>query len=93
MESVTTNPSVANPQSGPATPAGKAQSRRNAVQHGLTASTLFPEIFGHELLTGHKDLLAAEWRPSTPTEAIFVAEFARHAAACPDRTMRSCGPP
>jgi transposase-like protein len=80
-EPITANPPVANAHGGPATPAGKARSRRNAIEHGLTASTLFPEIFGHELLARHKDQLTAEWRPSTPTEEILVAELARHAAA------------
>jgi hypothetical protein len=66
-----TAPPVANPQSGPATPGGKARSRRNAIQHGLSASTLLPEILGHELLARHKDRLSAEWRPSTPTQEVL----------------------
>lgn len=66
---------------GPRTPAGKAQSCRNALKHGLTATTLLPTVLGPEILEAHLQRLAAEWQPQTATEKILVREMARHAAA------------
>jgi hypothetical protein len=68
-------------QSGVDAGRGRARSRRNAVQHGLAATTLLAELFGHDLLERSKERLSNEWCPSTPTEEILVAELARHAAA------------
>lgn len=55
--------------------------RGNAVQHGLSATTLLPEILGPELLAAERARLAAEWQPRSPTEELLVNEIARHAAA------------
>src|ERR1700719_1216009 len=56
-------------------------SRGNAVKHGLTAGPLLPAVLGPEILAGHRERFAAEWRPCTPTESHLVDELARHAAA------------
>jgi len=59
----------------PASPAA------NAVTHGLTATKFLPDVLGADVLERHRGRFAAEWRPSTPTEAFLVEELARHAAA------------
>ena len=66
---------------GPRTPEGKANSRGNALTHGLTATRLLPAVLGHDLLERHARDFGAEWDPRTPTERLLVREIARHAAA------------
>jgi transposase-like protein len=80
-EPVAAQTSMANPQSRSEAEPGRARSRPNAIQHGLAATTLLPEILGLEVLARCKDRLSIEWCPSTSTEEILVAELARHAAA------------
>ncbi len=58
-----------------------AQSRGNAVKHGLTASTLLADLVGADALRRHKERLRAEWQPISPTEEFLVMELARHEAA------------
>jgi len=65
---------------GPQTPEGKAQTRRNAVTHGLTATKLLAQILGTETLKRHLHRLTAEFHPATPTQELLVRELARHAA-------------
>ena len=66
---------------GPRTAAGKANSRLNALKHGLTATTLLPFILSAEIIEDHRERLRAEWRPATATQSLLVDEMARHAAA------------
>jgi transposase-like protein len=66
---------------GPKTSAGKDQSRRNAITHGLTATTLLPEVLERQLLEDCWLRLVAEYQPASTTEAFFVRELARHEAA------------
>jgi len=68
---------VAAARGGPRTAEGKARSRGNALQHGLTARTLLDDA----LLQHHKESLRAEWYPASPTEEFLVEQLARHAAA------------
>lgn len=70
-----------NRSDGRRTPAGRARSRRNAVKHGLCATTLLAEVLGREALERHHEQLCAEWHPTSPTQEILVTELARHAAA------------
>jgi len=51
------------------------------VQHGLTATTLLPDLIGSEALQCCYDRLHAEWRPTSPTQEFLVRELARHVAA------------
>jgi transposase-like protein len=69
------------PAGGPRSPVGKSRSRRNALQHGLTAQTLLADVLGADRLQGYHNRLAAEWQPRSPTEHFLVGELARHAAA------------
>jgi hypothetical protein len=73
--------SAAGATGGPQSEAGKARSRFNAIKHGLTATTLLPEVLDGGLLERHKRRLQAEWRPASLTQEFLVAELARHAAA------------
>ena len=57
------------------------QSRGNAVRHGLTATTLLPDVLQNECVDSIADALRAEWNPQTPTEEYLVREVARHQAA------------
>jgi transposase-like protein len=66
---------------GPTTDAGKARSRRNACQHGLSADTLLAEVLGTERLERQKEQLRAQWQPASATEELLVVDMARHAAA------------
>jgi hypothetical protein len=65
---------------GPQTPEGKAQTRLNAVTHGLTATKLLAQILGAEALQRHLHRLTAEFCPATSAEEFLVRELARHAA-------------
>jgi len=58
-----------------------AGGRSNAATHGLSATTLLPQILGADVIERHSLQLRAEWQPATPTEEILVDEMARHAAA------------
>lgn len=55
-------------------------SRGNAVQHGLTATTLLPDVLQNECVDSIADALRVEWNPQTPTEEYLVREAARHQA-------------
>ncbi|NQV23001.1 MAG: transposase [Rhodopirellula sp.] len=56
------------------------QSRGNAVRHGLTASTLLPDVLQNEFVDSIAKELRYEWNPQTPTEEYLVREAARHQA-------------
>jgi len=66
--------------SGPRTPEGKATARANAVQHGLSASTLLPQILQPGRVDFYRQQLTTELHPQTTLEQVLVDEFARHAA-------------
>ena len=66
---------------GPQTPEGKAQSRGNALRHGMTATTLLPQVLTNDLVGDSFERLRLEWRPQTPTQEHLVREMARHQAA------------
>jgi len=74
-------PAVANAPNYPRVEPGQGRSRNNALKHGLTATTLLPEVLGTEMLERHKERLRAEWQPTSPTQEILVLELARHAAS------------
>jgi hypothetical protein len=82
---MTTTPQQEKPSSGrgggPRTTEGKAASRRNALKHGLTATTLLPEILESGKVEQYEKELLREYNPVTFTERFLVAELARHAAA------------
>src|SRR5436189_3426594 len=54
--------------------------RENALQHGLTAKRLIPQILQHGRLEELKRQFRQEYSPKTVTGEIYVAEAARHAA-------------
>jgi len=56
-------------------------SRANAIQHGLTATTLLPEVLGPEILSRQLARFREQFRPATPSAELLVKELARHAAA------------
>jgi hypothetical protein len=57
-------------------------SRSNAIKHGLTAKTLFPNTLqDREFLVEHHARLVKFWNPQTPTDHFFVRELARHETA------------
>ena len=56
------------------------QSRGNAIQHGLTASTLLPDVLQNDCVDSIAEELRSEWNPQTPTEEYLVREAARHQA-------------
>jgi hypothetical protein len=65
------------PQTGPRTEAGKFNSSRNALAHGLTATNIdrFPAAMREEFaqfLARQRE----EWRPATHNEEIFVERYA-----------------
>ncbi len=65
---------------GPRTPEGKARSRANAVKHGMTATTLLPEILRGDRVDVFRRLFEQELQPRTSLERVVVAELSRHAA-------------
>ncbi len=69
---------VAKPQStGPLTVAGKFESSKNALTHGLTASNIdrFPEAIREEF-RAFLTQQYAEWAPATLNEKIYVERYA-----------------
>jgi hypothetical protein len=77
VEQVTPQPPP-NPRGGPRTPAGKAISSLNNLQHGLTGEF---RIVGNERQEEYDTLLAAladEHQPATATELILVEKIAEH---------------
>ena len=64
---------------GPKTSAGKQAARGNALQHGLTSRKLLPEVLRKEQVNEHQVRFERQYQPANPTEAILVAEMARHA--------------
>jgi transposase-like protein len=60
---------------------GHLATRDNAVQHGLTAKTVLPEVFGAQRLAHHVERFRAEFRPATPSAELLVQELGRHSAA------------
>ncbi|MFZ1009601.1 MAG: IS1595 family transposase [Candidatus Sulfotelmatobacter sp.] len=60
---------------------GAVGPRANALQHGLTATTLLPSILRAGRLDEIDAELQAEYCPQTVTEELLVREIARHAAA------------
>ena len=82
MDEPSCSPKAASqPRGGPQSPEGKANSRANALRHGLTAKTLLPQVLTQELVQDCFEQLQAEWRPQTPTQQHLVREMARHQAA------------
>jgi transposase-like protein len=71
----------ATPCGGPRTRTGKNRSRANATTHGLTATTLLPNILNPSTFQILLKGLRAEWQPRMPTQESLVGEMARHAAA------------
>jgi len=67
-------------KSGPCTPEGIAIARTNAVQHGLSASTLLSEIVPPGRVEFYRRQFTAEIGPQNTIETVLVDEFARHAA-------------
>jgi hypothetical protein len=53
----------------------------NALRHGMTSSTLLPNLLGAANIAHHVDALTAEWKPATHTERLLIHDIARHAAA------------
>ncbi len=56
------------------------RSRSNSIQHGLTASTLLPDVLQHDQVDTITERLREEWLPETPTEEYLIREAARHQA-------------
>jgi hypothetical protein len=69
-----TNP---NQSTGPLTPAGKFQSSRNAISHGLTAANidLLPESI-RDAFRAFLDEQYAEWSPVTSNECLYLERYA-----------------
>lgn len=65
---------------GPRTPEGKARSRANAVKHGMTATTLWPEILRAGRVDVFRCQFQQELQPRTSLERVVVDELSRHAA-------------
>jgi len=65
---------------GPQTADGKLVSRRNALNHGLTATRLLPVVLQPGRLEALLRQFRQEFHPATPTQDVLVAELARHAA-------------
>lgn len=55
-------------------------SRANAVRHGLTASTILPDLLQRDEVDAIAAMLWVEWKPATPTEEYLIREAARHQA-------------
>lgn len=70
-----------NSRGGPQTAAGKAASRGNAVKHGLTATTLLPEVLQPGRFEQYQQELHRDYPPGSVLERILLAEIARHSAA------------
>lgn len=61
---------------GPITPNGKLQSRRNAVRHGLTAATVVPAIENAEEFEDFATGIRADYQPVSMIEHELVARLA-----------------
>jgi transposase-like protein len=68
------------PRGGPRTTEGKAISRRNAITHAMTATTLLPQILGADRVEFYRLHFGQELKPRSYVERVIVAELARHAA-------------
>ncbi len=66
---------------GPRTEEGKANSRANALKHGLTATVLLPEVLDPGRLDQFVQAFTAEYQPATPTEEALVNQIAQHSTA------------
>ena len=71
-------PSVAVP-GGPHTAAGKRASRANALKHGLASKKVLPDVLRKKQVNEYRVAFGRQYQPANPTEALLVAELARHA--------------
>ena len=69
---------------GPKTPGGKAISRRNALQHGLTANELLPEVLQPGRVEVYEQSLQRDYPPGS------TLGRPEHPAAHPDQSRGSC---
>ncbi len=70
------NSNTSSAKGGPISPEGKFQSSRNAITHGLTATTIdrFPESI-REAYRALLDEQYAEWRPATSNECLYLERY------------------
>lgn len=60
---------------GPITPDGKLQSRRNALRHGLTAATIVPTIEDAEEFEQFEAAIKADYQPASAVEHELISRL------------------
>jgi hypothetical protein len=70
------NRSNASGSTGPRTPAGKRNSSRNGIRHGILCNSILVEGESRRRFVGLLDSLNDEFRPESPTECALIESMA-----------------